>query len=259
MILNNAQLSYVYSKLLVETLLHAGISGVCVSPGFRNSPLILAAHKAMGEKVFTHIDERGAAFFALGLARATGKPAAVICTSGTAAANYFPAVLEAYYANIPLIIITADRPHELIGIGANQSMRQDNLFGSHVHLQVSIPAPTAGVEGLRHLQLSSKRLFSTATGPRPGPVHLNISFREPFLASQAEIAEIPASAMEPLETDFYQLKASALVIPTSILSKVRAAKRPCLLVGPGELDELQKKNIGSFATISRTPVFVAQF
>src|SRR5690606_845396 len=139
-----------------------------------------ACMKEEGLTVYRQIDERSAAYFALGMAKASGEPVMLLCTSGTAAANFFPAIVEAFYARIPLIVVTADRPHELQEVGAPQAINQINLFGSHVKWSVDLPMPEEENRLdflVRHLHRSVKN----ATSEPKGPVHLNVPFREPLV------------------------------------------------------------------------------
>ncbi len=121
-----------WTTIIVDELTRVGISAVYVSPGSRSAPLALAFDRHPNFEIYVHHDERGAAFSALGMALLTQRPVALLCTSGTALANYYPAVLEAHYAQIPLLILSADRPHELRASGANQTMDQLKFFGVHV-------------------------------------------------------------------------------------------------------------------------------
>ncbi len=132
----------------------------------------------------SHVDERSGAFFALGLAKATGVPAALACTSGTAAANYAPAVIEAHEARVPLLVLTADRPPELRDLGAGQTIDQVKLYGSAAKWFLEVDAQPATPERLRWLRQLACRAFWTAVGGRPGPVHLNFSLREPLVLDE---------------------------------------------------------------------------
>ncbi|TAA69806.1 2-succinyl-5-enolpyruvyl-6-hydroxy-3-cyclohexene-1-carboxylic-acid synthase [Planococcus salinarum] len=169
-----------YVSSFTHSLVNQGIMNVVISPGSRSTPLAYACMKEEGLTVYRQIDERSAAYFALGMAKASGKPVMLLCTSGTAAANYFPAIVEAFYARIPLIVVTADRPHELREVGASQAINQINLFGSHVKWSVDLPMPEEDNRLdflVRHLHRSVK----TAMSEPKGPVHLNVPFREPLL------------------------------------------------------------------------------
>jgi 2-succinyl-5-enolpyruvyl-6-hydroxy-3-cyclohexene-1-carboxylate synthase len=170
------------AALFVNSLLTAGLTAVCISPGSRSTPLTLAFAAQDKIKIYRHLDERSAGFFALGLAVATDKPVALVCTSGTAAANYFPAVIESHMSQIPLLILTADRPHELRHSGANQTIDQINIFGRHVLWAVDMPIPQtdAPAVALKNVQTTAVRAYAAANGLRKGPVHVNFPFRKPL-------------------------------------------------------------------------------
>ena len=117
---------------LLDLLAHGGVAHVCMTPGSRSTPIALAAARHPGITLHVHVDERSSAYFGLGIARASGAPVATFCTSGTAAANQFPAVVEAAMSRVPLIVITADRPPEMHGVGANQTIDQQHLFDKYI-------------------------------------------------------------------------------------------------------------------------------
>jgi 2-succinyl-5-enolpyruvyl-6-hydroxy-3-cyclohexene-1-carboxylate synthase len=159
------------ARVIVRQIIEAGITDAVISPGSRNAPLSLALVTAQDLgliKLHIRIDERTAAFFALGLAKATDRPVPVICTSGTAVANYHPAVLEASHSNIPLFVITADRPAELRRTGANQTTEQARIFGKAVRYFADISGAVYPLE----LPLNALQT---------GPVHLNVQFEEPLI------------------------------------------------------------------------------
>ncbi|RPI01137.1 MAG: 2-succinyl-5-enolpyruvyl-6-hydroxy-3-cyclohexene-1-carboxylate synthase, partial [Calditrichaeota bacterium] len=130
-----------WADLMVEELVRNGITFFIISPGSRSTPLTVAAVRNPHCQTEISIDERGAAFYALGYVKASGQPAVLICTSGTATANYFPAIIEAAMTDVPLIILTADRPPELLETGANQTIRQDNLYGDYLRWHSTLPCP----------------------------------------------------------------------------------------------------------------------
>lgn len=166
---------------ITQTLLQAGVKSVVISPGSRSTPLAYAFAANKQIQTFMQVDERSAGFFALGLAKATGNPVVLLCTSGTAASNYHPAVTEAYYARIPLIVMTADRPHELRGVGAPQAIDQLNMYGKHVKFSVDLPLAEENKELDAFLERHTHRAVSIALTHPIGPVHLNIPLREPLL------------------------------------------------------------------------------
>ncbi len=174
------------ATVLVDELVRCGVRHAVLCPGSRNAPLsfvLHAAERAGRLTLHVRIDERSAAFLALGLALRSGAPVPVVCTSGTAAANLHPAVLEAHHAGVPLLAVTADRPAELVGTGANQTVRQAGLFGAAVRAAPSLAALS---DCAQHAQWRSTvdRAVAAARGARgggPGPVHLNVPLREPLV------------------------------------------------------------------------------
>ncbi len=169
--------------LLLRALVRGGVRHALISPGSRNTPVVLALHALEGRdlRLHTALDERSAGFFALGLARATGAPVLLSCTSGSAGAHWLPAIIEASESRVPLIALTADRPAELQGFGAPQTIDQTRLFGGHVRLYRDLSEPpAAGIGEERWLVAAAAQALDAATGHRPGPVHLNLPFRKPL-------------------------------------------------------------------------------
>ncbi|WP_026563220.1 2-succinyl-5-enolpyruvyl-6-hydroxy-3-cyclohexene-1-carboxylic-acid synthase [Bacillus sp. UNC41MFS5] len=170
-----------YIAAIVSELIFTGVTDVVVSPGSRSTPMamIMAEHPELN--VHIHVDERSAAFFALGIAKSLNKPVAILCTSGTAAANYFPAIVEARYARVPLIVLTADRPHELREVGAPQAIDQIHLYGKHVKWFTEMALPEKSDEIIRYARTICARAVAIAKSAPSGPVHLNFPFREPLV------------------------------------------------------------------------------
>ncbi len=184
------------ASTFVEELARCGMRRAVISPGSRSTPLAVALHRQAEIEVSVIVDERSAAYFALGAAQATGVPVAILCTSGTAAANYHPAICEADHSGVPLLALTADRPPELRGIGAGQAIDQLKLFGSSVRWFCEVGTHEAGDDGLLHHRSVACRAFAAARGDsRPGPVHLNLPWREPLAPVSVEGA---VSATDPL-------------------------------------------------------------
>lgn len=165
-----------WARLLLETLTRHGVRHVCIAPGSRSTPLTLAAAEHAAIVCHTHFDERGLGHLALGLAKATRRPVAVIVTSGTAAANLYPAVIEASLTGEKLVMLTADRPPELIDCGANQAIRQPGLFAGFAVQRVDLPRPTPDIPA-RWLASTLDRALAD---PTPGAVHINCPFAEPL-------------------------------------------------------------------------------
>jgi 2-succinyl-5-enolpyruvyl-6-hydroxy-3-cyclohexene-1-carboxylate synthase len=169
------------ASAFAEELARGGLRRAVVSPGSRSTPLAVALWREPGIEVTVIVDERSAAFFALGAAQATGEPVALLCTSGTALANYHPAVAEADESGLPLIVLSADRPPELRGIGAGQTIDQIKTFGESVRWFCEVGTHEADDSGLLHMRSVACRALARARGEiRPGPVHLNVPLREPL-------------------------------------------------------------------------------
>ena len=174
-----------WAELAIEELVRSGVRLFIISPGSRSTPLALAAGRNRRAEIVTHFDERGAGFVAVGYARANGIPAALICTSGTAVANYLPSVVEASMDHLPLIVLSADRPPELQGTGANQTIPQKKIFGKFVRWESSVPCPTEAIQAVSVLTTIDQAVCH-ATGQNAGPVHLNFHFREPLVPDPAK-------------------------------------------------------------------------
>ncbi len=179
--------TYAPLQVLVDELRRCGVRHAVTSPGSRNAPLALTLAAAEGIEAASVIDERSAGFVALGMAKATGRPVAVTCTSGTAAANLHPAVVEAWESRVPLIVLTADRPPELREVGAGQAIDQIKLYGSAVKWFVEVGTHEPGRATAIHHRALGCRAFWTAAGGRPGPVHLNFPLREPLAPVDEEL------------------------------------------------------------------------
>jgi 2-succinyl-5-enolpyruvyl-6-hydroxy-3-cyclohexene-1-carboxylate synthase len=184
------------ASAFAEELARCGLRHAVLSPGSRSTPLALALWRQVEVETTVIVDERSAAFFALGAAQASGAPVAILCTSGTAAANYHPAICEANHSAVPLLVLTADRPPELRGVGAGQAIDQLKLYGDSVRWFCEVGTHEADDEGLLHFRSTACRAFAVARGEqRPGPAHLNFAFREPLAPLPEEGA---VTATDPL-------------------------------------------------------------
>ncbi len=186
----------VFVAAFFAELLRSGVQHVCICPGSRSTPLTLAACRTAGLQCSSHHDERSAGFFALGLARAAARPVALIATSGTAVANFLPAVVEAHYARVPLLLLTADRPPELRGWGAGQTIDQLHIFGRYVRRFDEVHCAQDSPALLRYARSLACRAVADSLGRPPGPVHLNWPLREPF-ALQRPAGAAGGDAVEP--------------------------------------------------------------
>ncbi len=183
------------ASVFVDELVRGGVRDVAVCPGSRSTPVALAFARHGGVRVHVQLDERAAGFFALGLARAGARPVAVVTTSGTAAANLFPAVVEASMDGVPLLALTADRPPELRHVGANQTIDQVGLFGGYPRWSVDAPVPEAGPEAAAAWRSLGARTVLAAVDVAPGPVHVNLPFREPLTPTSAPVSLEPDVAL----------------------------------------------------------------
>lgn len=184
------------ASAFVEELARGGVRHAMVSPGSRSTPLAVALWRQAEIEVSVIVDERSAAFFAVGAAQATRAPVVLLCTSGTAAANYHPAICEADESGLPLVVLTADRPPELRGIGAGQTIDQIKLYGESVRWFCEVGTHEADDDGLLHYRSLACRALAAARGEtRPGPVHLNLPWREPLAPLAVEGA---VTATDPL-------------------------------------------------------------
>jgi 2-succinyl-5-enolpyruvyl-6-hydroxy-3-cyclohexene-1-carboxylate synthase len=188
-----------WAEVIADELAKAGIETAVLAPGSRSTPLTVAFAEHPDIEALSLLDERSAAFFALGRAKQTGDPVPLICTSGTALANFHPAVVEANQARVPMLLLTADRPPELHDSGANQTIDQQDLYGDAVRDYRTLPEPEAADRKLRSLRTTLCRAVGTATGTEPGPVHLNVPLRKPLEpdARAADLSEAVPDATVP--------------------------------------------------------------
>ena len=176
-----ATLNTLWARALVQELVRAGVGHAVAAPGSRSAPLALAcAEAAPALRTWSILDERSAGFFALGLSLETGRPTAVVVTSGTAGAHLLPAVIEAWASHVPLVLLTADRPWELHGFGAPQTIPQDGLYGRFIRAEASLSVPEGSSEAFLHLRAVVSRLASVCQASPRGPVHIDVPFREPL-------------------------------------------------------------------------------
>jgi 2-succinyl-5-enolpyruvyl-6-hydroxy-3-cyclohexene-1-carboxylate synthase len=208
-----ADVTYAWARRLVDGLAGAGLARIVLSPGSRSTPLALAALRNPALATHVVVDERSAAFFALGLAKAGAAPVGLVATSGSAIANWLPAVVEADMARVPLVLLSADRPPELQDCGANQTMDQIGLFGRHVRAFHQLPPAETHADWLAGL---AARCVAASRGPLPGPVHVNVPLREPLVPSAADApmagSAPPARLGATLRPDADSLAAAAKIV-----------------------------------------------
>lgn len=231
-----------WAAALVDELVRAGIEWFMVAPGSRSTPLVLAAHAHPHARTVVHLDERSAAFFALGVGKATGRPAAVVTTSGTATANLLPACVEAAQSESPLVLLTADRPTQLLGGDANQAIDQTNLYGRYPKASFDTGAVSAAPDSLRHLRQVGSRAAQTASAHPHGPVHVNVPFSKP-LQPDEDVASLdfdgfaegrPEGRPYTVVDDMPGRPGVAAI--EGAVAVLSAARRPLIVAGPSSVD-----------------------
>ncbi|HSF85926.1 MAG TPA: 2-succinyl-5-enolpyruvyl-6-hydroxy-3-cyclohexene-1-carboxylic-acid synthase [Acidimicrobiia bacterium] len=226
-----------FAAALAAALADLGLTDVCVSPGSRNTPLTLAFAARDDLTCWVHHDERGAGFFGLGLARASRRPVALVCTSGTAATEYFPAITEALQTGAPLIVITADRPPELRDVGAPQTIDQIDLYGNKVKwFHHGAPPDLAAAALAPDL---AAHAWGEAMGGVPGPVHLNLPFREPLVTATVDDAALDEGARVDASTPTPMVRPARVVPPDDDVAEIAralAGRRALFVVGHVEGD-----------------------
>jgi 2-succinyl-5-enolpyruvyl-6-hydroxy-3-cyclohexene-1-carboxylate synthase len=245
---------YAYADCFFASLAAAGVAHVVISPGSRSTPLAIAAERCPALRTWIELDERAAGFFALGLAKASRVPAALICTSGTAAANYLPAVVEAHHARVPLLVLTADRPSELRDFGAGQTIDQTGLYGRHPRWSVEVPIPEAGEGALRHAEILAARAVERAVGRPAGAVHLNWPLREPLAPPARDVQAVEAPALAPLRFT----RARPVADPADVDELVALAlrcERGVVCAGPMDADDRLAAALARFAARAGWPLF----
>ncbi|MCF7803552.1 MAG: 2-succinyl-5-enolpyruvyl-6-hydroxy-3-cyclohexene-1-carboxylic-acid synthase [Candidatus Marinimicrobia bacterium] len=248
------QLNLRWADTFVNSLSRYGIRNVCITPGSRSTPLTLAFTRHPDFTAYSHIDERSGAFFALGLSKSSGLPTVLVCTSGTAGANFYPAIIEAAASETPLIVCTADRPPELHGTGANQTIDQRHLYGRHVRWFHNVGLPSdvdAEFEKLRDATITA---VEAAMSSQQGPVHLNFPFRKPLepeslrdlpvLESVEESAEIPRDNPRPLSDDDISYIAEA----------IDRSQHGLILAGPLSVNRSARESILKIAELLSYPI-----
>lgn len=240
-----------YVRALLGSLYQGGVRHVVIAPGSRNTPLTAAlTSEGAPFRTWLHLDERSAGYFALGLARQTGEPVVVTCTSGTASANFLPAAVEARLSRVPVIFLTADRPPEARDVGAAQTVDQVGLFGSHVKWAADLPVADASAldELVRYGASAGARAAATSLEAPQGPVHLNIPFREPLI----EGGDTPFGEIE-LPVARSPRRAEVDTTTVARLAAMLPGRRGLLVCGP-ETGGLPARAIAALAAALRWPV-----
>jgi len=240
-----------WSELFVSALEKLGVKHACISPGSRNTPLTVAFQHSKKIKSFIHVDERSSGFFALGLANKTNKPVVIVTTSGTATAELYPAIIEAYQQRVPLIICTADRPPYLLNTGANQTINQADIYHNHIHKYYSADLPEINTKAFNHLFSITKSAFSESIN-YSRPVHINFPFEKPFEPS-TETDKIDKRFLKRTKDKFKnisialynkKLRTSDVIF---ILKHIGNSKRRIILVGPIKVNNKETKLLFRFA------------
>jgi 2-succinyl-5-enolpyruvyl-6-hydroxy-3-cyclohexene-1-carboxylate synthase len=246
--MSEGKVTQAFAATFVEELVRCGLREVCIAPGSRSAPLAMAFARDPAVRVWMHVDERCAGFFAVGMAKATGRPVAVLCTSGTAAAELHPAVIEAAYSFTPLLVLTADRPPELREVGANQAIDQARLYGGVVRWFFDPGPPDEAPEGGRRWRRLAARALAETEGPPAGPVHLNLPFREPLTEQPGEAPEVRPAGRPPTRLRQGRPQPTPDTVD-AVASALAMAKRP--LVVAGEMREGERLRLGLDALLSR--------
>ncbi len=243
--------TYLLLRALCQELARCGMTDACTSPGSRSTPLVLSLAREPGLRAWSHLDERVAGFFALGLAKASGRPVAVACTSGTAAAELAPAVIEAHEARVPLVVLTADRPPELRDVGAGQTIDQLKLYGGAVKQFVELGTHYATPSRIRWIRALACRLVWTALDGRPGPVHVNVPLREPLVLD----GPLPAEDPVPPRSGGRPWVARPSAPDADDLSlAITRSPRTVVVVGREEREPLLGEALAAFAVDARFPL-----
>lgn len=226
-----------YTANFVDELVCSGLRHAVISPGSRSTPLaiLLTEHEKVKEWVL--IDERSAAYYALGIAKQTNEPVAIVCTSGTAAANYFPAIVEAYYQRVPLVVLTADRPHELRDVGASQTINQVHMYGDFVKKSWEMALPESSPEMLNYVRNRAARVMTEAKANNPGPIHVNFPFREP-LTPDLSLNELWGNKRKSSYNITYQGEKHLSARQLTLLSEKLYHKQGVIVCGPQTDKEL---------------------
>ena len=229
--MTQANALHTFVDAFVDELARCGLQHACICPGSRSTPLAVLLHQHPDIKTWVHLDERSAAYFALGQAKATRQPVVVLGTSGTATLNFAPAVAEAFYARVPLLVLTADRPPELQDVGAPQTIDQSRLYGRHVKRCIEMPLPEGGPDAVRYVRTTASRALAVCRAERPGPVHVNFPFREPLIpiAPDHRPGERTAAPFVKVTQGPQTLSHADA---TELASQLRGAQRGLIVCGP---------------------------
>ncbi len=232
--LDSRNVNALWGNVLVETLVHCGVRQAVISPGSRSTPLTLAFAAHPGIEAIPVLDERTAAFFALGLAKQHGDPVVLLCTSGTAGANYFPAVIEARESGLPLIVITADRPPEMRACASGQTIDQLKLFGDYANFFHEFAVPELSESLFRYLRQTVAHAVERALQPNAGPVHLNAPFRDPLAPVDDGGAAAKFAATMDWELFFLHLTPPVATSAVGAMPQISTDVHGVIVAGPAQ-------------------------
>ena len=251
-----------WGRVLVDELAKGGLDSVCIAPGSRSTPLAVAFAEHPNVDLYSHLDERSAGFFALGRGRRTGEATALVCTSGTAAANFHPSVIEASQARVPLLVLTADRPPELRDSGANQTIDQVELYGDAVRWYAELPEPRPKERTVRMLRTTAARALLETSSTPAGPVHLNCPFAKPL-----EPVEVPGDVPDAFNRTlagtgrggpFVRTESPRATLDRESVGRIAdaldGAMRPLIVAGPADPHDIDSTALTEFAGSVDVPI-----
>ena len=254
--------NFIWTEAFINQLAELGVRYACISPGSRSAPLTVSFSRQRRIKCYIHTDERVSGFFALGLAKATNLPVAVVTTSGTATAELHPAIIEAYQQRIPLIICTADRPPELLNTGANQTINQWNLYRNHIRWFKNIGLPDTSVNRITALKKTAVKAFEVSLKEKKGPVHLNFPFRKP-LEPTSFTDEIDAELLEQIKNlllvkneikDENDITKKDERQVKKVTERIIRKDRGLIIIGPMNYDKEFIRNVKKLSKVTGYPI-----
>ncbi len=256
-----------WARAIIDELAQGDVERIVIAPGSRSTPLTVAADSDERIQTYSHLDERSAGFFALGQGKRRGTATALVCTSGTAAANVHPAVVEATQSRTPLLVLTADRPPERWDSGANQTIDQQDIYGSAPRFARTLPEPEPTPRKLRSLRTTVARAVAAATGTEPGPAHLNVPFKKPLAPIDvdgdipADLAQRHPEAVHGRDGPFVRARPGMMTPSSTVVeelaSTIEDAERGLIVAGPsapGHPEADVSRAITTIASVSGFPI-----
>lgn len=243
-----------WTTLLTDLFANAGIKYACISPGSRSTPLTFAIASEKKIKSFPIVDERASAFFALGIAKSSNSPVVIVTTSGTATAELYPAIIEAYQSRIPLIVCTADRPSYLRNTGTNQTINQKNIYKNHIRYFTELPLPSVDRKDIHTLLSKTSEAISTATILNKGPVHLNFQFEKPF-EPDSTTDFIDDNLIINASKFSEKLLSQSYAQSNNSYKKFNINSIDLITIGAGKFDSDFMKLLDKFSTRNNIPIF----